>query len=145
YPLSGHADDSVSVALGYGRRIEGLGGALGVDAYPLGGRDRHGRTGLTVTRTSGRVELAITQDHGDQHERELAPVFELADYARDPELTRPHRRPLPTLLPVLLDDAVGQWAMTIDTMICAGCSACVIACQAENNVPVVGAEAVRRG
>jgi Fe-S-cluster-containing dehydrogenase component/anaerobic selenocysteine-containing dehydrogenase len=145
YPLPGHADDSFTVALGYGRHVEGVAEGVGASAFSLRGDHRHGRTGLEVTRTGERLDLAITQDHGEQQGRELALVFDHAAYARDPDLTEPHRRPLPTLLPLLLDDAVGQWAMTIDTMICTGCSACVLACQAENNVPVVGPEAVRRG
>jgi molybdopterin-containing oxidoreductase family iron-sulfur binding subunit len=142
----GHADDAVSVWLGYGRQgQERLARGVGVDAYRM-------RTtaapnfvgGVQLTLLDERYPLAITQAHRELHGRTLALTNTLASYREHPEFTSEHKEPLPTLLEPT--SGVGpQWAMTIDLTTCTGCSACVVACQAENNVLVVGKEQVRRG
>ncbi|HTV19139.1 MAG TPA: 4Fe-4S dicluster domain-containing protein, partial [Polyangiaceae bacterium] len=145
--LPGHADDAVSLALGYGQTgARRLGAGVGVNAYALRVDDGAFAPGLTVRVTQAEQPLAITQDFGRSHGRPLALVATLAQYRERPQLTAALRGPQPTLLPLHTQQGEGpQWAMTIDTSICTGCSACVIACQAENNVPVVGEREVRRG
>ncbi|HJV88681.1 MAG TPA: hypothetical protein VJ623_00130 [Holophagaceae bacterium] len=139
-------DKAVGVALGYGRTHAGKHGTgVGGDAYPWLAADRHA---LELSPTPQKVELACTQDHHLMEGRELVREFALAGYLKDPASARP------------IDGGVGSpvqpsmyephpkgphhWAMVIDLSKCSGCSSCVIACQAENNIPVVGKDEVRR-
>jgi Fe-S-cluster-containing dehydrogenase component/anaerobic selenocysteine-containing dehydrogenase len=145
YVVPGHAERCVTLELGYGRwaatpTAEGVGAnvyplrPLATPAYAIGAR---------VVPTGRRSPLAQTQQHFTQDRRDIAPSAELETYRAKPDLTAHLWGELPTWLPDRLH-GTPQWAMTIDTMICSGCSACVVACQAENNVPVVGAAGVRR-
>jgi molybdopterin-containing oxidoreductase family iron-sulfur binding subunit len=145
YVLPGHADRCATLELGYGRwaatpTAEGV----GTNVYPLRRLAMPGSaTDAKVEPTGARKLLAQTQQHFSQEGRDLAPVQELEAYRAKPELTAHLWGDQPTWLPDKLHDTP-QWAMTIDTMLCSGCSACVVACQAENNIPVVGYEGVRR-
>jgi Fe-S-cluster-containing dehydrogenase component len=143
--LPGCADRCVSLELGYGRWAAGpVGDGVGANVYPLRTSGRPWfAPAAAIAATGERRELAITQEHWRQHDRPIALAATLDDYRGDPDFTRERWQTEPTMLPAQFESFV-QWGMTIDTMICSGCSACVIACQAENNVPSVGAEAVRR-
>jgi Fe-S-cluster-containing dehydrogenase component/anaerobic selenocysteine-containing dehydrogenase len=155
--LPGQAADVISIALGYGQTGPTLVGAgVGVNASVLRTDDRAYSRGLRVRLTERTEALAITQDYGRDRGRPIALRAELGEYRDNPKLTAHLRGPQPTLLPVLSEQAAAhpeksakaagpQWAMTIDTSICLGCSACVIACQSENNVPVVGKREVEHG
>jgi molybdopterin-containing oxidoreductase family iron-sulfur binding subunit len=140
-----HVADVVSLDLGYGRRTpsQPLCDGLGGDGYALRGSLGESIVVAQVRATGRSHALARTQEDFDMHDRAHAPTFDVATWRRDPDLTSDARGPLPTLLDEQNHDGL-QWAMTIDTTICSGCSACVIACQAENNIPVVGAEHVRQ-
>jgi Fe-S-cluster-containing dehydrogenase component len=151
YVLPGHAEGCATLELGYGRWAGGpVAEGVGANVYrlrPVG----VGFAGGVAAPTGRRRALAITQQHTSQHGRELALVAELAHYRAHPDFTAHHRDPLPTMLPEREASPPGehfvdppQWGMAIDTMLCTGCSACVIACQAENNVPVVGRRGVLR-
>jgi len=143
YVQPGHADGCVSVELGYGRIAGGpIANGVGVDVYPLRPLGRGHLTGASIVATGTRGTIAVTQQHFDQEGREIALAATLPEFRANPRFTERHWGPLPTLLPDLVD-TTPQWGMTIDTMICTGCSACVVACQAENNIPVVGKEGVR--
>ncbi len=164
FPLPGHADDTVTVHLGYGRRTgAGVGQGVGFDAYRLRtGRQAWLASGLEVRplfaparRIDGapreehgealRHDLVSTQDHWSLEGREVALHDTLEELRRHPEKAERHRGPVATLYQAPPMDAPHQWAMTIDLAACTGCSACVVACQAENNVPVVGKEGVAHG
>ncbi len=131
------ADDVVTLPLGGGRRAAGrVGDGVGFDAYamqPLAGRVAP----ATLEKTGRRHDFAVTQHEIDQHGRELA-------------RTTPFGRPVakepvrPGLYPPFASP-VHAWAMVIDLDTCIGCNACTIACQAENNIPVVGKEQVAKG
>ncbi|HKU44532.1 MAG TPA: 4Fe-4S dicluster domain-containing protein, partial [Polyangiales bacterium] len=142
----GHADDVVSVWLGYGRQgDERLARNVGVDAYRMRTLNAPSFvSGAQLTALDERLPLAITQQQRDQHGRALALSTTLENYRAHPDFTHEHKAALPSLLGPTRGTGP-QWAMTIDLGTCTGCSACVVACQAENNVLVVGKEQVRRG
>jgi molybdopterin-containing oxidoreductase family iron-sulfur binding subunit len=120
-----------------------------------------GRRNARVTKTGAKYQLATTQNHsliarGDEFydevsvaavRRELVQVATLDQYRRNPHFPRAaeHRREDgPSLFPAF-DYPGYAWAMSIDLSRCIGCNACTIACQAENNIPVVGKTEVLRG
>ncbi len=136
YVLPGHADHAISIDLGYGRS------GVGANTYRLvTSRAPRFATKVRVARTGRRATIAATQKEFGRHGREIALAFDLVAYRANPDLTARHRGPVPDLLPDHFEDTPA-WGMTIDTMICTGCSSCVVACQAENNIPVVGRSGV---
>ncbi|GLH67379.1 4Fe-4S dicluster domain-containing protein [Geothrix edaphica] len=144
----GQDDRTVAVALGYGRTAGGKAGlSVGKNAYPwrtfTSGFLAAEASPLQVRRGSGRVDLACTQDHHSLEGRELVREMALAPYLRDPASARPHEQPGPSVYGEHLHGA-HRWAMVIDLSACTGCSGCVIGCQVENNIPVVGRDEVRR-
>ena len=164
----GLADHVVALALGYGREKSGrVGSKAGYDAYRLRtSASPHLLSGAKLTPTGARHKLATTQNHWAMEGRPVVREATLAEYRENPRfvqgmnLPEPEAakdaagRPLP-LYPNPLDvpDANGvtprdkalhQWGMSIDLNACVGCSACVVACQSENNIPIVGKDQVRR-
>jgi molybdopterin-containing oxidoreductase family iron-sulfur binding subunit len=161
--MPGHADDSVTVHLGYGRRRAGkVGSDIGFNAYAI--RPSSALwfgSGLQIAKTGDTYSLATTQHHhiitaqNQKKEeesvvaarRDLVRVATLAefrknpDFAKDPEERTTHA---PSLYPGFKDEGY-SWGMAIDLNSCTGCNACVVACQSENNIPVVGKEQVARG
>jgi molybdopterin-containing oxidoreductase family iron-sulfur binding subunit len=147
FVMPGHADDAVTLHLGWGRRgALSVGRGFGFDAYALRTTTTLGfAPSLAIRKLVGQKHaLAQTQGHFRTEGRPIALSATLAEYRKDPEFTAEQRGEQPTLMP--RDEWKGdQWAMTIDTSICTGCSACVVACQAENNILVVGKDQVERG
>ncbi|HZP67932.1 MAG TPA: 4Fe-4S dicluster domain-containing protein, partial [Rudaea sp.] len=141
----GQAEDSVCLALGYGRRGAGhVGDGVGVDAYTLRTADAPWfGAGLTLRRTGAREALACTQRHFELDGGDPVRRLRYAEYRAHPEAAR--REEKARSLYAEFPRGEHAWAMSIDLGACIGCKACVVACQAENNVPVVGAEQVRRG
>jgi Fe-S-cluster-containing dehydrogenase component len=147
--VPGQADNTVALTLGWGRTKAGrIGNGKGVDAYPLRRSDGLGFAAAKVERADAEPYLiARTQEHDSVEGRPLTPQTTLADYhkrANFAELDSPPPRALP--LWSQQDYSKGyQWGMSVDLNACTGCNACVIACMAENNVPVVGKREVWRG
>ncbi|PYT33708.1 MAG: molybdopterin oxidoreductase [Acidobacteria bacterium] len=147
--LPGHPDGAATVHFGYGRRKCGrVGAGIGFDAYALrttGALWSH--PGAAIRRTGGRQVLACTQEHFSMEGRDLVRVGTLAAYKDDPEFARKMGEAPPkdsTLYPGFKYEG-HAWGVAIDLSACTGCNACVVACVAENNIPVVGKDQVRRG
>ncbi len=161
----GLADDTLVLNLGYGRTAAGrVGNGVGADA----GRLRHLAamdfdSGATLTKIDDGYRFGQTQDHGTLDE----PQFTLFGRKMNTPRTRPAVREAsledyrdhPTFAADMVNvphydqmwsdprkyDSGNQWGMTIDLNACTGCNACIVACQAENNIPVVGRDQVHRG
>jgi MoCo/4Fe-4S cofactor protein with predicted Tat translocation signal len=139
--MPGQAEDCAVALLGFGRQLAGaVGSGAGIDFFPL-----TGRTGaLSLAKTGRRVELASTEHHNALFNvgEDVVKHGTLAQFGNDPHFLAAAER-----APELYRWHPGgpaAWAMSIDLNACVGCNACVIACQAENNVPVVGKEQVIR-
>ena len=148
--MPGHADGVVTLFLGFGRTAAGrVGSNLGYDAYRLRTSSALWTAGgATITPTGRTVTLATTQHHHLMENRDLVRTGRLDDYdqvrAEARRLPAP-RGDRPSLYPAVPESHANKWGMTIDLSVCTGCQACVIACQSENNIPVVGREEVARG
>jgi molybdopterin-containing oxidoreductase family iron-sulfur binding subunit len=146
--LPGQPDDSVTVHLGYGRSRAGrVGTAAGFNAFAIRTSDSPWfATGLSIRKTRMRHRVSCTQLHHTMENRDPVRSATLEEYRRHPDFVRGHAgdsEDSPSLYP--RHEYKGYaWGMAIDTTACVGCSACVVACQAENNIPVVGKEQVGR-
>jgi molybdopterin-containing oxidoreductase family iron-sulfur binding subunit len=149
----GLADNTVGLALGYGREKTGrVGTGTGFNAYKLRTTDTlYFASGATVKDLhDNSYELATTQSHWSMEGRPVVREANLAQYRKNPAFAKSMRPEMPPLnLPLYpnpLDttkkNGLHQWGMSIDLNRCVGCSACMIACQSENNVPIVGKEMV---
>ena len=186
--IPGHADDSITIALGYGREFDGrVGGreanymshggyfaehaGVGFNAYALRTSSAHYiATGAKVSKVSDRAKykLGITQEHGALEGRGADVIREATvetyehhkNFAKDEHWLHEHDAldahaekrdekgyPVPrsAYTHPELTDKNHQWGMAVDLSICTGCSACMVACQSENNIPVVGKEQVIEG
>ena len=143
--VPGMADGVVAIAVGYGQKIDSrVSSGVGADAYALRDSRAPWFDDASMRRTGESWPLALTQAHASMEDRPIVLWRTMAEYAADPTFAEPHnerRRSLYGLVPT----APHQWGMTIDLNACTGCSACVIACMAENNIPVVGKGGVRLG
>ena len=144
----GLAEGTIAAALGYGRSAAGsMGNGVGFDLYRLRpAASPWSIANVSVERTGRKQNLLRTQHFFvlEAEAAELQPRFNLADLAkRDLGLSKPGDDP-PTLYPPQPYDTY-KWAMVVDNSACIGCNACVIACQAENNVPIVGPDEIAEG
>ncbi len=166
----GMADYTLGLQLGYGRskagRIAGFGGkAVGYNAYALRtAKSAHLARGAKAAKTGGTHPISCTQDHWSMEGRPIVREANLAQYESKPGFAKnmdleAHAAHIPVdknghpgmiykhpyvASPALKSD-VHQWGMSIDLSTCVGCSACVIACQSENNIPIVGKDQVAKG
>lgn len=146
---AGHAEDSVTVHLGYGRRRSGrVGAGTGFNAYVLQTSNAPwGGVSIEMRATGAHYPLATTQHHHSMEGRHLVRVGTLSHYLAHPEFAQEvgHDPPADlTLYPPHVYRGYA-WGMAIDLNACIGCNACVVACQAENNIPIVGKTEVARG
>ena len=145
----GHADRSISLALGYGRTQCGrVGQAVGGNAYLIRTAEWAGfLQGARVRKTGRKHVLASTQEHQSMEGRPLVREATLEDYTEHPNFATEavEHPPLLSLYAEPSYDQGYQWGMAIDLNSCVGCNACLVACQSENNIPVVGKDEVLRG
>ena len=144
-----HADRAVSISLGYGRTRAGrVGNGRGFNAYALRTSDAPWFAGNLQVRKAGRkYALATTQHHHAMNGRDVIRVATVDEFERNAALrgAQQHEAPAATsLYPPFKSDGYA-WGMAINLSTCIGCNACTIACQAENNIPVVGKTEVARG
>jgi molybdopterin-containing oxidoreductase family iron-sulfur binding subunit len=149
----GQASGVITLALGYGRRTGKVAEGIGANAYPLADVSSAApllRLGLKVTPTGRQRPLPTTQEHHRMEGRDLARAWSLAEYegkqkGRDGRGHDPEHEHVLHSLNSERKHSSPKWGMAIDLSACTGCSACVVACQSENNVPVVGPEQVLKG
>ena len=151
--MPGQADGSITVSLGGGRRRAGrVGTGIGVDVYKLRTSEEPWfGGGLEVVKTTERRRLAAMHGHYSMEGREPIKVATLEQahqnpgFAQDAEHEPGHGLSLIEIPEPQARRQEGEgnsWGMAINLNACIGCGACVVACQAENNIPVVGREQV---
>jgi MoCo/4Fe-4S cofactor protein with predicted Tat translocation signal len=144
----GHPDNSVTVFLGYGRRRAGrVGTGAGFDMYPLRTSATPWFTsGVAIRKTGGNYKLASTQGYQTMETptgtRPLVRTANLEEYRKEPDFAREEEPPKELTLykPYPYAAEPYAWGMTVDMNACVGCNNCIVACQSENNIPVVGKE-----
>jgi len=144
----GHAQDALTIHLGYGRTRAGrVGNATGFNGYVLRGSTSPWYGAAEVRTTGDHYELVSTQDHWSVEGRNVVRAAPLQEFKAKPNFVDEMEH-------IKLDRPISlypswrytgqQWGMAIDMNTCTGCAACVVACVAENNIPVVGKEQVGR-
>src|SRR5260221_2576346 len=144
----GQADNTVALALGYGRKNTGrIGHGAGFDAYALRTSSApYVASGAKLTPAVDEHQISSTQNHWFMEGRPIIREANLAEYKQNPDFAKHLNMEAPPvvapLYPNPLDEAKKKahhhWGMVIDLNACVGCSACMMACQSENNVPIVG-------
>jgi molybdopterin-containing oxidoreductase family iron-sulfur binding subunit len=147
----GHPDNSVTITLGYGRTRAGrVGTAQGFNAYALRTTTAPWiASRVKINKTGDTYKLASTQgmqsmETPDGAKRPLVREATLSEYIRDPNFAHEEEPEVPKDLtlypPYPYDREDYAWGMAIDLNKCVGCNNCMIACQSENNIAVVGKE-----
>lgn len=148
YVLPGMPDNAVTLPLGGGRTQAGrVANGVGVNAHALQPGEATWAMPVTLEKTGGHHPLATTQNHSAIEGRDLIRVASLETYRDNPSFAQ-QKAPDESLYPEPWPaprEADNAWGMSIDLSACIGCNACMTACQAENNIPVVGEEQVRMG
>jgi MoCo/4Fe-4S cofactor protein with predicted Tat translocation signal len=147
--VPGHADDSITVYLGHGRERAGrVGNGVGFDANAIRASDALWIVrGVEVAKTGRTYPLATTQEHHSMEGRHLIREATVEEFHHEPAFAREMvEEPAKdmTLYPPHPYEG-SAWGMTIDLASCVGCNACVLACNAENNIAVVGKDQVAKG
>lgn len=155
--VPGHTDENITIYAGYGRNgIGRVADNVGQNAYTLRTSAHPLYTSnVNVSVASGSYDIACVQDHHSMEGRPLVREASLAEYREDPRFAAdmvyvPGKKggaehPVTLFEAQTFPERQPQWGMAIDLATCIGCGVCTIACQSENNIPVIGKEEVRRG
>ena len=142
--MPGQEANTIAITLGYGRKLkDSIAAGLGYDAYGLQRSTEPWHiAGITIEPTGKMLQVATTQLHQAIDGFDFIQTVEVGKL--DPRSSPASKQKPPSLYP---DRPVSDpsWGMSIDLDLCIGCNACVTACQAENNIPVVGKELVAEG
>jgi molybdopterin-containing oxidoreductase family iron-sulfur binding subunit len=145
----GQPDDVVTIFMGYGRTRAGrIGTGLGYSAFDVQRSDAMWFGSGGLTKTGEQATIASTQIHFNMEGRDLLRVWDLEEFEKNPRMGEQKDYYDESMYPreefQRQYNENHRWGMTIDLNNCVGCNACVIACQSENNIPVVGKEQVER-
>jgi len=145
--VAGQPDGAIALSMGYGRRRAGrAANGAGFDVYQLRpASNPYYATGVSVRKLNEKFPLAATQHHFTMEGRDPVRVATLDDLKQDPYVIEKKTETPPkglTIFPETFKYEGYAWGMAIDLTSCVGCNACVVACQAENNIAVVGKEQV---
>ncbi len=143
----GQAANAVTLHLGYGRRAGGeVANGRGFDAYALRpSSNPWSGDGAVLRKTGKKYTLVCTQDHQTMEGRNLVRTGTIEEYRKHPHFVHEGQHVADISLYPEHEYNGYSWGMTIDLNACIGCNACMVACQAENNIAVVGKEDVERG
>jgi Fe-S-cluster-containing dehydrogenase component len=164
----GLADNTIALALGYGRsKVGRVGTGTGYNAYSLRTSETLSfASGAKISKTNEIRRVTSTQEHGSMDGRPIVREANLEQFKAKPDFAKnmdleahaPNAGPIyqhpykshPTVNNAMIKNGVlksevHQWGMSIDMNSCVGCNACVVACQSENNVPIVGKDQVEKG
>ncbi len=148
----GQAYKTISIHLGYGRKNAGkVGNNVGVNAFQMAeiknGSIQGTKNGIKVNKEDKKHLLALTQTHNSMEGRAIVRETTLDKYINNPssgnEVHVETEKKLVSLYAELVHIGY-HWSLSIDLNACIGCGTCIIACQAENNIPVIGKEEVRK-
>ena len=149
FVVAGHPDACATVHLGYGRTRAGhVGSGAGFNANALRTADAMSfGGGLEIVATGERYSLACTQYHHLMEGRGEVRALTRDEFVRNPSALKEGDETPPKLLTLYPEHKYEghKWGMAIDVNSCIGCNACVVGCQSENNIPVVGKDQVLRG
>ncbi len=143
----GQADNSVTVSLGYGRKEVGrVGRGTGFNGYGIRPANGQDFAACKVEKTGGQYTLVTTQEHHSMEGRAIVREASIDHYRKEPEFAKEMVEAPDESIYGWWDYSKGnQWGMAVDLSACTGCNACLVACQAENNIPIVGKDQVSRG
>jgi molybdopterin-containing oxidoreductase family iron-sulfur binding subunit len=158
WALPGHPDHAVTLYLGYGQKKTGrVGTGRGYNAYSVRPAAMQYVSFGSLTVTDEQYSIAVTQGHFSMDEREPVKRTDLEEYRSDTNFAHEKKDEEPQDLSVNREESLYKdfrekgwyekyaWGMAIDLNSCVGCQACAVACQSENNIPIVGKEQVQRG
>ena len=140
FVLPGQAPDCITLPLGWGRRAGGLAVGVGFDAYQLRSLETPWVGAGVLSKTGETYRLATTQGQDRVTGRDLIREGSLADFQKNPQFLQKKENDESLYPPYKYPRYA--WAMSVDLNSCIGCQACAVACQAENNVPIVGKDQV---
>jgi len=147
--LPGQADGTISLTAGYGREAGGeIAREKGANIYLIRFSDAlYAGAAIEIEPVGRSVSVAQTQEHWSISGRNLIREASLTEFRENPNFAagQDHSPQAQSLWQEHEFTAPYQWGMVIDLNRCMGCTACVVACQSENNIPVVGPEQVSRG
>lgn len=147
----GQPDDVITIYMGYGRTRSGkVGNGIGYNAFDVRRSDAMDWGSGEITATGDSTMIASSQTHFNMEGRDLLRTWDIEEFEKNPAMGHQHDEAPKSFYAPAAEEYQKEyaknhrWGMTIDLNSCIGCNSCVVACQAENNIPVVGKEQVER-